>query len=295
MTHSGIECFLAICRCKTGSQAAEALYITQSSLSTRLKTLERELGGALFHRRKGGREMRLTPAGKEFYELALQYEKLVAQMQQVCHRQPGMLRISAINSLGTYLLPAVYDRFLKAYPQTSLQLQDMELEAACRSIRSGDTDLAFTAGKLSDSNLVQRPVIREPMVLVCSRASNYSDPVKLEELPVREQVYIQWSSRMDRWHQKIFGGEQPLLSVSIMEQLRQFMSREQCWAIVPVSVARGLEHDCGVRCLSSQKTLPEREICCVMAPDADNAAAIEAFLESLRTELKDEPQIRILL
>ena len=41
MTYSEIECFLAICHYKTGSRAAEALYITQPSLSTRLKTLEK--------------------------------------------------------------------------------------------------------------------------------------------------------------------------------------------------------------------------------------------------------------
>ncbi len=57
MTHTEIECFLAICRHKTCSRAAEALFITQPSLSIRLKTLEKKLGGALFTRKKGSREM----------------------------------------------------------------------------------------------------------------------------------------------------------------------------------------------------------------------------------------------
>ena len=47
MTILEIECFLAICQYKTASRAAKALYITQPSLSNRLKTLEREVGGAL--------------------------------------------------------------------------------------------------------------------------------------------------------------------------------------------------------------------------------------------------------
>ena len=50
MTILEIECFLSICEHKTISRAAEALYITQPSLSSRLKTLERELGGELFVR-----------------------------------------------------------------------------------------------------------------------------------------------------------------------------------------------------------------------------------------------------
>ena len=60
MTHAGIECFLAVCRYKTGSRAAESLFITQSSLSTRLKALEKELGGPLFYRKQGGFSALLT-------------------------------------------------------------------------------------------------------------------------------------------------------------------------------------------------------------------------------------------
>ena len=294
MTHAGIECFLAVCRHKTGSHAAEALYITQSSLSTRLKTLERELGGALFYRKKGGREMHLTPAGKEFYELAVQYERLMAQMQQVCHRQPGMLRVSALNSLSTYLLPEVYDQFLQRYPHTSLQIQDMELESACRSLRSGETDLAFTAGKIADSDLRQTVLMEEPMVLVAGDRSDYPDRVQLSCLSPREQVYISWSSRFDRWYQKRFGGEQPQITVSIMAQLQQFMSRPQCWAIVPITVARGLEKSCGVRTLTCDEELPHREISCLTDRATDNAAASAAFLDSFRTVLRDDPNLRIL-
>lgn len=77
MTHTGIECFLAICHHKTGSAAAQALYITQPSLSARLKALEREVGTPLFYRCKGSREMVLTDAGREFYQLAVQYEALI--------------------------------------------------------------------------------------------------------------------------------------------------------------------------------------------------------------------------
>ena len=68
MTQTGIACFLAICRYKTITRAAEMLYITQSSLSMRLKNLEAELGGALFFRKKGSREMILTAAGKPALE-----------------------------------------------------------------------------------------------------------------------------------------------------------------------------------------------------------------------------------
>ena len=69
ITYSGIEAFLAVCRWKSITQAAEKLFICQSSLSVRLKNLENELGTELFLRKKGRHEVILTQSGKDFYEI----------------------------------------------------------------------------------------------------------------------------------------------------------------------------------------------------------------------------------
>ena len=75
MTTEEIEAFLAICEAKSISKAAEKLYISQPSLSTKLKTLEQETGCTLLARRKGQRELSLTEAGRRFYDLAVQYRR----------------------------------------------------------------------------------------------------------------------------------------------------------------------------------------------------------------------------
>lgn len=290
MTDTGIECFLAVCHHKTGRRAAEALYITQSSLTTRLKNLERELGGQLFHRKKGGREMTLTEAGKAFYTLALQYEKLMEQMRGVCVKASSSLRVSSYNSLGTYLLPSVYERFLQKLPGMHLEIQDMELEPACRSLESGMTDIAFTAGVVNNPSLVQTPLFSEPMVLVCAADANYPDMVQLKQMPPLEEVYTEWSTRFAHWHQQTLG-QHSRLSISIMAHLRQFMQHGKAWAIVPVSVAEGLWKDCGVRRLDTDIPLPRRDVSCITACDSMNMDAIKAFCQCLRETLTDYPEI----
>ena len=79
MTTAEIESFLAICRYKTITRAAEHLFISQSALSTRLNTLERDLGGRLFYRQKGCREMILTPKGKALLDRFFAYEKALRE------------------------------------------------------------------------------------------------------------------------------------------------------------------------------------------------------------------------
>lgn len=294
MTHAGIECFLAICRYRTVVAAAQGLYITQPSLSARLKVLEREVGTPLFYRRKGSREMELTPAGKEFYQLAVEYETLMKKMRNLGSSQKTTLQISCFNSLGTYLLPAVYRLFLQTAPGIRLQMQDMEMAAASQSILRGETDLAFVAGHVSDSQLRQIPAFSEPMVLILAADSCLDAQVELGQLPPEEEVFVEWSSEFTRWHQKALGNSQPGLSVSIMAQLRQFLEREGRWAIVPVSVARGLAAECDIRQVQTDMELPRREISCVVSAQR-TVPALEAFLDCLRQVLAEYPEIESLL
>ena len=56
MTHVELDAFLAVCRHKNITKAAQELFITQSALSTRLKQLEEEIGCNLLIRQKGKRE-----------------------------------------------------------------------------------------------------------------------------------------------------------------------------------------------------------------------------------------------
>ena len=63
-----MECFLAVARLGNVSRAAEEMYLTQPTLTARLKGLEDDLGDQLFVRTSRG--MRLTEAGKEFLPYA---------------------------------------------------------------------------------------------------------------------------------------------------------------------------------------------------------------------------------
>ena len=294
MTHTGIECFLAICRHKTGSAAAEVLYITQPSLSARLKALEQELGFSLFFRCKGSREMVLTPAGQEFYPLAVQYASLMEQMRKLGSAQASTLRISCFNSLGTYLLPDVYKLFLQSNPTLNLQVQDMELAAASQSILQGQTDLAFTSGHVTHKRLHQVPAFSEPMVLVCAADTPLQSPVKLSALPASGEVCVHWSHDFTRWHETVLGNANPRLCVSIMAQLRQFLEREGQRSIIPVSVAKGLAAECAIVELETDIPLPRREVSYITAAGSQ-IPALDTFLSCLRQVLTTYPEIEILL
>ena len=70
MNYKDIEVFLELVRCRNITKAAENLYLSQSAVSNRLKSLEDELGVQLFLRAKGHRIVELTRQGGEFIPVA---------------------------------------------------------------------------------------------------------------------------------------------------------------------------------------------------------------------------------
>ena len=113
MTNLDIETFWAVVQHGTMTAAAEALYITQPTLSMRVRALEERVGTPLFVRSKGQRRIQLTDAGQKFLTLARRWQRLLSETDALSElEQRVYLRIAATYTTNQYILPAVYQRFL---------------------------------------------------------------------------------------------------------------------------------------------------------------------------------------
>ena len=280
MTDTGIEAFLAICRHRSISKAAAELFISQSSLSIRLQTLEKEIGCPLFFRSKGSHEMVLTEEGTRFYQLSLQYQEIVRSMRAVGAKN-SCLRVSAINSVATYLLPPVYEQFMKEQPGIHLEIQDMTMAAAYQKLIQGETDLAFTTDAPNGQQIQAEVILKEPMVLICAAKSDYPETIELCDLPIAHEVYVEWDRGFSDWHRNVWGADAvPQIRLEIMSQLQMFIAKKDNWAVVPLSVADGL-CAAGIRRLAPAVPLPEREIY-ALQKRGSNIEAAQIFLNMAR-------------
>ena len=113
MTNLDIETFWAVVHHGTMTAAAESLYITQPTLSMRIRALEERVGTPLFVRGKGQRHIALTEAGQKFLTLAQRWQQLLAETDSLAELgQREYLRIAATYTTNQYILPPVYKRFL---------------------------------------------------------------------------------------------------------------------------------------------------------------------------------------
>jgi DNA-binding transcriptional LysR family regulator len=113
-----LEAFVQVAAHHSFSRAAEALQLTQPSITARIQALERELGEKMFER--GGRSVRLTDAGTIFLPYAERMLQMLREanesVEEVRSVQAGSLRLGSALTISTYVLPRILHAFHSRYP-----------------------------------------------------------------------------------------------------------------------------------------------------------------------------------
>jgi DNA-binding transcriptional LysR family regulator len=168
--HKQLRAFVATVKLGTLSRAAEALYLSQPSVSLQLQALERELGTTLLERRR--RRINLTDAGEALYELARPliegWDNLDRDFQaKVQGLTAGKLTIAAGTSTIQYLLPELVRRYRERYPAVHLQLANVTGKDGMAMLREDKAD--FAVGSMLDvpHDIAWAPVRQyDPMLIL---------------------------------------------------------------------------------------------------------------------------------
>lgn len=129
------------------SHAAEACFVTQSTLSAGIQELEAVLGSKLVERSK--RSVLFTPLGEEVVERA---RKLLNEAEGIvelvdARKAPlsGVLRLGVIPTIAPFLLPRVLPALRRAYPDLKLHLKEDMSHIVCADLMAGRLDVVLLA------------------------------------------------------------------------------------------------------------------------------------------------------
>ena len=124
MTFEQIKSFLAIVKYNHFTLASQELYISQSSISKHIKSLEKELGVELFNRQH--RSVRLTEAGEEFYKFASKsmtnYNNILLDMKKYSCEESSSISIGVIDTMVEYGFASLIGDFQKQYPNIQVDI-----------------------------------------------------------------------------------------------------------------------------------------------------------------------------
>ena len=143
--------------------AAEACFVTQSTLSSGIKELENQLGVELVERDPRG--ARLTKAGEEVVQRAklilAAAQDLVETARGAGEPLAGTFRLGVIPTVAPFLLPVVLPELRETYPQLKLYLREDLTERLLEKLRGGDLDAALIALPFDTGELTVLPLFRD--------------------------------------------------------------------------------------------------------------------------------------
>lgn len=166
---------------KSFLKAVENLGYAQSTITTQIQLLEKELGIKLFERI--GRNMELTSKGIIFLEYAKKIINLANEAKEAVEDRDvprGTLKIGVVESLCTIKLPELLKAYHVKYPEVEVVIRVGTCSDLRNMLKNNMVDLIFTLGELiEDPDLTSCMCNKEKMAVLASPLNKLKDKMKL--------------------------------------------------------------------------------------------------------------------
>jgi DNA-binding transcriptional LysR family regulator len=163
-----IRYFVAVAEERHFGRAAERMYIAQPALSQHVRRLERELGVQLFDR--SARQVRLTPAGAAFLEVARRMLRDVDEGTDAARRaeagETGTLSVGVNVSVAAPVFSALLRHWNRMRPAVPPRLTSGRGRELVDLVRRRELDVALVDGPVSDGGLHSTLVVNDRLAVV---------------------------------------------------------------------------------------------------------------------------------
>ncbi|WP_374388087.1 hydrogen peroxide-inducible genes activator [Sandaracinobacter sp.] len=160
-----LQYLVALHRTRHFGKAAEACYVTQSTLSAGLRELETLLGVTLVERNR--RVVRFTPLGDAVVQRAW---RLLAEADSIAElaRAAGKplaseLRLGVIPTIAPFLLPSLLPKLRAQWPELKLFLREEQSGPACEALSRGQLDCLLLALPYNCGEIEAEPLFDDPI------------------------------------------------------------------------------------------------------------------------------------
>ncbi len=231
-----VRTFLEVAATGNFNRAAEALNVTQSTVSARIRTLEENFGRPLFARSHAGTD--LTAAGHHFREYAIGMLKLWQQAQQAVTLRSGFrsaLGLGAQVSLWERLIIDWMSWMREHAPDVALRVEADYSPSQMRQLVDGLLDIGVMYQPRETPGLVVERLMEESLVLVSTRDREVSPGW------IADYVFVDWGDAFRAMHAKAYPeAETPAVSVGLGPLGLQYVLRNGGSGYFPLRVVQPL-------------------------------------------------------
>ena len=165
-----LRVFDMVARLGSFSRTAEAMHLTQPTVSMQVKSLADGIGLPLFE--QIGKRIHLTDAGRslsgtcrEIFDAWDRFEMNIADLKGL---RRGRLKLAAVTT-AKYVVPRLLGPFCQRYPGVDIALEVGNRSAILERLRANEDDLTIMGVPPRELDIVRHPFVENPLVIIAPR------------------------------------------------------------------------------------------------------------------------------
>lgn len=194
MTIQQLEYIVALDTYRHYVTAAKKCFVTQPTITLQVKKLEDEIGVMIFDRSKT--PLRPTPLGELMLVKARSIIQEVKQLKELVNDErdsiKGIFKIGIIPTVSPYIIPEFIGNFMSKYPDTQLDVDEMQTEAIIAALDKGKLDVGILVTPVEEQFIREIPLYNEPFVYYGSKESRLKtkETIKPEDVDMLDDLWL---------------------------------------------------------------------------------------------------------
>ena len=284
-----VEAFVQVAQHRSFSKAADALFLTQPSVTARIQSLERDLGESLFER--NGRGVRLTEMGTAFLPFARRSLKALQEgrdaLDGMRNLDIGTLKLGSALTVSTYVLPKILKKYCSTYPGVDVSVHTGRSDQVLQMVLSDDVHCALER-TVHHPEIVTVPLYEDDLVLVAAPSHRLARTraAAIEDVGREQLILFDKGSSYNQLIQGVFRqhGIVPhtLMELDTIEATKKMVEEGLGIALLPkVSTEREFEQGTLVNVSIANAAMPRRQISLIFRKNRKHTRAVIAFFTLL--------------
>lgn len=184
MNRNQLEYILALAKLKNFGQAADACFITQSTLSAMIAKFEQQIDITIFNRKT--RPISITPQGEKLIQsiksIYREYQLLDETVNKINGIEYGNLSIASIPTVAPYLYPLILDKISSQHPGVNFTIHELTTENTVKEILDANIDIGIVSTPLKNKHLIEHHLYYEDFLLYDCGTKKQSNKIKVSDI-----------------------------------------------------------------------------------------------------------------
>jgi LysR family transcriptional regulator, cyn operon transcriptional activator len=281
-----IRYFLAVTEHRNFTRAAEALHVSQPTLSQQIRQLEDALGAQLLDR--SGRAIRLTDAGKAYAQYARRALQDLDAGKRAIHDARdltrGELRLAMTPTFTAYLMGPLVARFNANYPGIDLSVMELNQDHIEALLAQDDLDIGIGFMDARSADIESQAWFVETLALVVGKKHPYANrqrALTLRQFEKEPRVLLSGDfatrGHIDRHcHERGIHPHTAIEANSVSGIIEMVQHSDRLATVLPEAVAH--HHD-GLCPVKVRDAMAKRTVALLQRKGAYRTAACQAFVD----------------